>query len=135
MGGIAERIGARNLLVFGLAIQVVGMTALAAGKSVPLLMIFAIGVGGGYGTIFLATTYSLQTYFGHRNYAQIFGANQMFTTISVLGPVVIGWVADVTGRFDISWGACAALLAAATVAAATLKTPKPRPVLVPVAAE
>lgn len=135
MGGIAQRIGARNLLVFGLAIQVIGMTALAAGKSVPLLMIFAVGVGGGYGTIFLATTYSLQTYFGHRNYAQIFGANQMFTTISVLGPVTIGWVADVTGRFDISWGACAALLAVVTLGATTLKRPAhPRPAIA-VAAE
>jgi MFS family permease len=135
MGGIAERIGARNLLVIGLAIQVIGMIALAAGKSVPSLIVFAIGVGGGYGTIFLATTFSLQTYFGHRNYAQIFGANQLFTTISVLGPVTIGWVADLTGRFDISWGACAALLAAAVVAATTLKPPSHRQALMAAAAE
>jgi MFS family permease len=135
MGGVAERIGARNLLVIGLGIQVIGMIALAVGKSVPALMVFAIGVGGGYGTIFLATTYSLQTYFGHRNYAQIFGANQLFTTISVLGPVTIGWVADLTGRFDISWGACAALLAAAMAGAATLKPPAHRQTLMAAAAE
>ncbi len=135
MGGIAGRFGARNLLVFGLAIQAIGMAALAAGKSVPLLMVFAVGVGGGYGTIFLATTYSLQTYFGHRNYAQIFGANQMFTTIAVVGPVTVGWVADVTGRFDISWGACAAMLAAVALGAATLKRPAHRRPAIAVAAE
>ncbi len=135
MGGIAGRFGARNLLVFGLAIQAIGMAALAAGKSVPLLMIFAVGVGGGYGTIFLATTYSLQTYFGHRNYAQIFGANQMFTTIAVAGPVTVGWVADVTGRFDLSWGACAAMLAAAALGAATLKPPAHRRSFIAAAAE
>jgi MFS family permease len=123
MGGIADRIGARNLLVIGLAIQVIGMVALAAGKSTAALMVFAVGVGGGYGTIFLATTYSLQTYFGHRNYAQILGANQLFTTIAVVSPFIVGKVADVTGRFDISFGACAALLAVVTATAMTLKRP------------
>jgi MFS transporter, OFA family, oxalate/formate antiporter len=135
MGGIAARIGARNLLVIGLAIQVIGMAALAAGKSTAMLTVFAIGVGGGYGTIFLATTYSLQTYFGHRNYAQIFGANQLFTTISVVSPFIVGWVADVTGRFDISFGACAALLAVVTATAMTLKPPVRRLPIVAVAAE
>lgn len=135
MGGIAGRIGARNLLVIGLAIQVIGLAALAAGKSTATLMIFAVGVGGGYGTIFLATTYSLQTYFGHRNYAQIFGANQLFTTISVVSPFIVGWVADVTGRFDISFGACAVLLAVVTVTAMTLKPPVRRLPTVAMAAE
>jgi MFS family permease len=101
MGGIAHRVGVKTLLVVGLAIQAIGMLALAAGSSLPVLIVFAIGAGGGYGTIFLATTLSLQEYFGRKNYAQIFGANQLFTTISVVGPAVAGWIADVTGRFDI----------------------------------
>ncbi len=131
MGGLAERVGVRALLVFGLAIQAIGMTALAVGSSLPVLIVFAIGVGGGYGTIFLATTVSLQEYFGRRNYPQIFGANQLFTTISVIGPAVAGWVADRTGRFDISFAACVVMLLAAAVAAATLRRPERRGVLVP----
>ena len=123
MGGIAERVGARTLLAFGLAIQAIGMTALAIGSSFPVLIVFAVGVGGGYGTIFLATTLSLQEYFGRRNYAQIFGANQLFTTISVVGPAIAGWVADVTGRFDISFGGCVVMLLAAAISAMTLRPP------------
>jgi MFS family permease len=133
MGGIAERVGVRALLVFGLAIQAIGMTALAAGSSLPVLVIFAIGVGGGYGTIFLATTVSLQEYFGRRNYAQIFGANQLFTTISVVGPVIAGWVADKTGRFDISFAGCVVMLLGAAIGAATLHRPERRAGLVPAA--
>jgi OFA family oxalate/formate antiporter-like MFS transporter len=132
MGGIAERVGVRTLLVFGLAIQAIGMTALATGSSFPALIVFAIGAGGGYGTIFLATTLSLQDYFGRRNYAQIFGANQLFTTISVIGPAIAGRVADVTGRFDISFGGCVVMLLAAAIGAATLRPPERRATLAPV---
>ncbi len=131
MGGIAERVGVKALLVFGLAIQVIGMLALAVGKSFPVLAIFAVGAGGGYGTIFLATTLSLQAYFGRAHYAAIFGANQVFTTISVVGPTIVGFVADRTGRFDISFAGCAVILLAAAIAAATLRPPEKRPALVP----
>jgi MFS transporter, OFA family, oxalate/formate antiporter len=133
MGGIARRTGVRALLVFGLVIQAIGMLALAVASSLPTLIVFAIGVGGGYGTIFLATTLSLQEYFGRRHYAHIFGANQLFTTISVVGPWIIGWVADLTGRFDISFAGCAVMLLATAAAAMTLRSPRRRPALVPVA--
>jgi len=129
MGGIAERVGVKALLVLGLSIQAIGMLALAAGSSTPVLIVFAIGVGGGYGTIFLATTLSLQEYFGRKNYAQIFGANQLFTTISVAGPAIAGRVADLTGRFDISFYGCVVMLAAAAIAAATLRRPARRQIL------
>jgi MFS family permease len=133
MGGIATRVGVKSLLIFGLIIQAIGMVALAAGGSLPVLIVFAIGVGGGYGTIFLATTLSLQEYFGRENYAQIFGANQLFTTISIVGPALIGWIADLTGRFDISFYGCAGLLLVAAIGAATLRAPERRPELVPAA--
>lgn len=130
MGGIAERVGVRTLLVIGVAIQAVGMVALAAGSSLGMLVVFAIGVGGGHGTVFLATTLSLQKYFGRQNYAQIFGANQLFTTVSVIGPAIIGWLADLSGRFDLSFVGCAGLLLATAAAAATLRPPKKQPLLV-----
>jgi len=123
MGSIADRVGVKTLLIGGLAIQVIGMLALARGGSPALLILFAIGVGGGYGTVFLATTLTLQLYFGARHYAQIFGSNQLFTTISVAGPVLVGGIADVTGRFDLSFLGCAALLLAAALAATTLRPP------------
>lgn len=126
MGSLAERVGVKALLVGGLAIQAVGMLALALGASLPVLSLFAIGVGGGYGTIFLATTLSLEHYFGKRHFAAIFGANQLFTTISVVGPAIVGAVADRTGRFDLSFLGCAALLLAAGAGAALLRKPERR---------
>ena len=129
MGGIARRVGVRALLVIGLLIQAVGMLALAVGSSLPALVVFAIGVGGGYGTIFLATTLSLREYFGRAHYAHIFGANQLFTTVSVIGPFIVGAIADATGRFDISFGGCAVLLLIIAAMAATLRPPQRRPIL------
>ena len=126
MGGLAERVGVKALLVGGLAIQAIGMLALAWGASLPVLSLFAIGVGGGYGTIFLATTLSLEAYFGKRHFAAIFGANQLFTTISVIGPALVGAVADRTGRFDLSFLGCATLLLAAAFGAALLRKPERR---------
>jgi MFS transporter, OFA family, oxalate/formate antiporter len=126
MGGIAARVGVKALLIFGLMIQAIGMLALGIGGSLPVLAVFAIGVGGGYGTIFLATSLSLQEYFGHENYAQIFGANQLFTIISIIGPAIIGRIADLTGRFDISFYGCAGMLFIAALGAATLRPPQRR---------
>lgn len=127
LGGVAERVGVKALLTFGLVIQVVGMLALAIGQPPALLILFAIGVGGGYGTVFLATTLTLQRYFGVTHYAEIFGANQLFTTISVVGPALVGGLADLTGRFDLSFAACALLLALAAAGASVLRPPA-RPV-------
>jgi MFS family permease len=130
LGGLAERVGVKTLLTVGLVIQVLGMLALAVGQPPALLILFAIGVGGGYGTVFLATTLTLQHYFGTKHYAEIFGANQLFTTISVVGPALVGGLADVTGRFDLSFAACALLLALAAAAAAVLRPPS-RPAVAP----
>lgn len=123
MGGIADRVGVKTLLVVGLLIQAVGMVALGVGSSRWVLMIFAIGVGGGYGTVFLGTTLTLQEYFGTPHYANIFGANQLFTTVSVVGPVLVGAVADQTGRFDVSFFGCAALLGLTALATAWVRRP------------
>jgi OFA family oxalate/formate antiporter-like MFS transporter len=123
MGGLADRVGAKRLLVLGLAMQAAGMVGLAHGTSIAMLVIFAIGVGGGYGTVFLATTLLLESYFGKRQFARIFGSNQLFTTISVVGPLIAGWVADKTGRLDLSFLGCAALLAATALWACTLRRP------------
>ena len=126
MGGVAERVGAERLLIGGLVIQAVGMLALAFGSSRLTLLVFAVGVGGGYGTVFLATTLVLERYFGARHYCAVFGANQLFTTISVIGPVVVGVIADRTGRFDESFAAGAGLLLMAAGAAALLRPPPHR---------
>jgi len=123
MGGLAARVGVRALLVFGLVIQAIGMAVLAYGWSVPALVMFAIGVGGGYGTLMVATTLAIETYYGRAHFARIFGSNQLFCVISVVGPALTGWVADATGRFDTSFLGCAALLLAAAGAAATLRPP------------
>ena len=50
-------------------------------------------------------------------------ANQLFTGISVIGPAIVGRVADLTGRFDISWAGLATMLAAAAIGCATLRRP------------
>jgi MFS family permease len=131
MGGLAGRVRVKALLVLGLVIQTIGMMALAKGTSLPVLIVFAIGVGGGYGTIFLATTLSLQEYFGRTNYPQIFGSNQLFTTVAVLGPALVGRVADLTGRFDLSFFGLAGILALAAAGTAMLKPPTRRTALIP----
>jgi MFS transporter, OFA family, oxalate/formate antiporter len=123
MGVLAERIGIKSLLVTGLALQGIGLIALSQGGSLAMLVFFAIGVGGGYGTVYLGTTLVLQNYFGRRHYAAIFGANQLFTTLSVVGPVLVGVAADMTGRFDQSFLGCAAFLFLAAIACFAMRPP------------
>lgn len=111
LGEWGKRVPVERLLAVGLILQAAGMIALANASGPVSLALFALGVGGGYGTVFLGTTLAVRAYFGTRHYGAIFGANQLFTTVSVVGPVIIGLIADRTGRFDASFTGCALLLA------------------------
>jgi OFA family oxalate/formate antiporter-like MFS transporter len=127
MGGIAGRVGVRALLTLGLLSQALGLVALAGSVSMPALVLFAIGVGGGYGTVMIGTTLAIDAYYGGTNFARIMGANQLFSIVSVVGPALAGWVADATGRFDTSFYGCAVVLLAIAAWSIRLRAPHRAP--------
>lgn len=98
-GLFGEKIEPKKMLIGSLLLMVAGTLALSASTSVPMLIIFAIGVGAGYGTTFLATSVLLSNYFGRGPYLEIFSVVNLISTLACFGPLFAGWMKDDLGNF------------------------------------
>ena len=100
-GVIGEFVEPKRLLLMSLAALVVGMVALTYGTSVPTLVIYAIGIGVGYGATFLATSVLLLNYFGHKPYLQLFAIMNLAATVGSFAPFLGGFMREETGSFEV----------------------------------
>ena len=65
MGGVLVRwISAKMLLLLALALMMAGLMALSVAHGPALMIVYALGVGAGYGLTFFASTIMLLDYFG-----------------------------------------------------------------------
>src|SRR5262249_50817800 len=65
LGGVLTRlVAARTLLLLALALMIAGLLALCTAHDLPLLLVYAAGIGIGSGLIFFASTILLLDYFG-----------------------------------------------------------------------
>jgi MFS family permease len=98
-GLFGEKIEPKKMLIGSLLLMVGGTLALSAATSLPMLIIFAIGVGAGYGTTFLATSVLLSNYFGRGPYLEIFSVVNLISTLACFGPLYAGRMKDELGSF------------------------------------
>jgi MFS family permease len=129
-GWIGERTPAKRLVVAGLACTVVGTVALALTRGGPLMVVYAVGVGFGYGLTYLATTVLLLEAFGRRRNLELFSTVCLISTLAAVGPVLAGAVRDVGGGFSPVFWLFAVMTAVAMVAVALMR-PLDRPTFTP----
>ena len=98
-GVIVHWINAKALLLWSLAMLIVGLVALSAAHDLPLMLVYAVGVGVGYGLTFFASTILLLDYFGRAPNLELFAAINLISTVGAGGPAFAGFVADRTGSF------------------------------------
>jgi OFA family oxalate/formate antiporter-like MFS transporter len=99
-GGILTRfVGARILLCVSLASLVVGLLALSVAHDVPTMLIYAAGVGIGYGLTLFAATILLLDYFGRGPYLELFSTVNLISTVGAVAPTLAGLTRDQTGSF------------------------------------
>jgi OFA family oxalate/formate antiporter-like MFS transporter len=99
-GGVIIRwIDAKSLLLLSLAMLIGGLVALSLAHDLPLMLLFALGIGVGYGLTFIASTILLLDYFGREPNLELFAAINLISTIGAGGPAFAGFVADHTGSF------------------------------------
>ena len=124
LGGVLTRlINARTLLVLALALMIVGLLALCTAHDMPLLLVYAAGIGIGYGLTFFASTILLLDYFGRGPNLELFSAVNLLSTIGAVGPAFAGVIADHTGSFVPAFLALAALTALVLIATALMRPP------------
>jgi MFS family permease len=124
-GAIGDRVDPRWLLVFAQGLLVVGLLALAHATTPLLQVLYAIGVGVGFGLTVLAVSLLLLNYFGRRNNVELFSLTCLVGAVSAAGPIIGGAARDRLGSFTPAFLLFAAVAAVVFVAALFMRPPRP----------
>ena len=120
-GWIGDRVDPRWLVMAGLAAMIGGICALALARGGSLMIVYAAGVGFGYGLNYLAATVLLLKAFGRRRNLELFSTLCLVSTVASVGPVLAGRVRDLTGGFAPVFWLFAGLTTLVLVAVAWMK--------------
>jgi len=124
-GGVLVRwIGAKILLLLSLAMLIIGLLALSAAHDMPLMLIYAVGIGVGYGLTFFASTILLLDYFGRAPNLELFAIVNLISVVGSGGPAFAGFVADHTGSFVPAFTILEGLVLLVLIAVAFMRPPQ-----------
>ncbi len=126
LGGIiGDRIGNRKVFIIGFSLMSVALLWLLLAREVWTLYLFAIVFGftlGGMGT---SESPLVARLFGLSSHGLIFGvAGIGFTGGAAIGPLVMGYIFDLTGSYQMAFPICAALGVVGLISAAVLRPTK-----------
>ena len=129
IGGILTRfVSARTMLCISLASLVVGLLALGVARDVPMMLVYAAGIGIGYGLTLFSATILLLDYFGRRPYLELFSTVNLISTVGAAAPTLAGLTRDQTGGFMPFFVVLALLVTLVLLAVLTMRAPHKRPV-------
>jgi MFS transporter, OFA family, oxalate/formate antiporter len=127
LGGVIVRwIDAKILLLMALTMTIVGLLALSAARDLPTMLVYAAGVGVGYGLTFFASTILLLDYFGRGPNLELFAAINLISTIGAGGPAFAGFIADHTGSFVPTFTILEGLVLMVLIAVTLMHRPRRR---------
>jgi MFS family permease len=126
-GLIGDFIDPRYLLMLALAALAVGSAALSVADDYPMMLLYAVGSGVGFGLALLSVTVLLLNYYGRRHNLEIFSLTCLIGAVSALGPTIAGGLRDLTGSFASTFQLFAAVITLVLVAVAFMRPPRPAP--------
>jgi MFS family permease len=121
---LGDRLDPKHLLLLALGALTLGSAALSVADSYPLMLVYAIGSGLGFGLTGLAVTMLLLDYFGRRNNLEIFARTSLVGAFSALGPTLGGQLRDSTGAFGSTFQIYAGVIALVFIGAAIMPPPR-----------
>jgi OFA family oxalate/formate antiporter-like MFS transporter len=123
-GGILSRfVRAKTLLAVALVSLVIGLLALAAARDLPMMLLYAAGIGIGFGLANFAATILLLDYFGRGAYLELFSAVNLIGTVGAVAPTLAGVARDRIGTFTPFLIALAVLVALVMLAVTMMRPP------------
>jgi len=126
-GGILTRfVGAKTLLCISLACLVVGLLALGAARDMPMMLVYAAGIGIGYGLTLFAATILLLDYFGRGPYLELYSTVNLISTVGAVAPTFAGLTRDHSGSFTPFFAGLAVMVALVILAVMTMRAPHAR---------
>ena len=131
-GLLADRVGAKRVLVAGLALQAVAISLYLGTRELAHFYGVAMVFGFSYGGIMPLYAIVVREYFGARIMGTIFGAVGFTSTVGMaLGPLVGGWVYDAFGSYAWLFIASAGIGLGAVAIALTFRPPRVVPAALP----
>jgi OFA family oxalate/formate antiporter-like MFS transporter len=128
IGGILTRfVSARAMMCLSLACLVVGLIALGVARDVPMMLVYAAGIGIGYGLTLFSATILLLDYFGRAPYLELYSTVNLISTVGAAAPTLAGLTRDQTGGFMPFFVALALVVALVMLAVMTMRAPHKRP--------
>lgn len=124
-GFIGDRIDPKWLLVGAQAMLVAGLLALGSATTLPMMLLYAVGTGVGFGLTVLAVTVLLLNYYGRRSNLELFSLTCLVGAVSAAGPFIAGAMRDRLGSFTPTFQLFAAVIAVVFVAALFMRPPTP----------
>ena len=104
VGTFVDRIGGRNAYVLSLVPLVAGLLALLVVETHGLLFAAVALYGFAHGGLFTVVAPTVAEFFGTRTHGAIFGGIVFFGTLgAAVGPVLAGWIFDVTGSYEYAF--------------------------------
>jgi len=100
-GGLAaDRVGAKRMIVFGLALQALSVSLYVFTRDLGSFYALALMFGFSYGAVMPLYAILVREYFGARIMGTMFGAVNMASTLGMaLGPWAGGWLYDAYGNY------------------------------------
>jgi MFS family permease len=131
-GLVADRLGAKRVLVAGLTLQALAMSLYLVTREVWHFYAVALAFGFAYGGVMPLYAILVRDYFGARLMGTTFGAVGFASTLGIaLGPLAGGWVYDALGSYVwLFIGSCGIGLGAVAIAC-TFRPPRSLPAALP----
>jgi MFS family permease len=102
---LAEKFDVRYCLALALVTSAFGVFILMSVRGVPLAYVYAVTYGFTYGGLFPLFGLAQANYFGRTSLATIRGLAQPFLmTSNALGPLLAGWIYDLTHSYQVAFG-------------------------------
>jgi len=116
----------RQYIMLGYTLRTIGLVIFIYARTIPIIMLFALFYGVGYGITIPSQTSLRANYFGRKAYATITGYTTMFGAITnVAYPVFAAWIYDTTGSYIQAFWVVTALQAFAIVFMYLARKPEP----------
>ena len=123
---LGSRYTERQYIMLGYALRTIGLVIFIYARTIPVIMLFALFYGVGYGITIPSQTSLRANYFGRKAYATITGYSTLFGAITnVAYPLFAAWIYDTTGNYIQAFWIVTALQAFAIVFMYLAKKPEP----------
>ncbi|MDP2931618.1 MAG: MFS transporter, partial [Chloroflexota bacterium] len=109
MGGVSDRLGKKRTLIIAVAFMVAALSILQFAREAWAFYLFAIVDGISHGALFTVISLVLAELFGLRSLGAALGAVLFSGTVGgAIGPVLAGYIFDVTGGYQLAFIICLA---------------------------